>query len=220
MKELILNRLDQGTRQALRLLRLELKIMRMHRRGVRNAMRYRDAGGLKLHLGCGCNLKQGFVNIDLSDSADLTLDLREPLPFADGTCSLIYSEHFLEHIEYPNAVRALLRECYRVLQLGGVFSAGVPDTEVPLVEYAMRRNKGDSGEREWIGHPNWCTTHLEHINFHFRQGAEHKFAYDFETLKSVLEREGFTNVRRRACNPELDQSSWALGTLYADAVRG
>ena len=39
--------------------------------------------------------------------------------------------------------------------------------------------------RQSIWHPAWCTTRLEHINFHFRQGGEHKFAYDFETLKTA-----------------------------------
>jgi len=193
--------------------------MRMHRRGVRKAMRYKNATALKLHFGCGGNVKPGFVNIDLSSAADLTLDLREPLPLATGSCSLIYSEHFLEHIEYPNDVRGLLRECYRVLQTGGIFSAGVPDTEWPLLEYAGRREEGyfELVKQRW--HPAWCSTRLEHINFHFRQGGEHKFAYDFETLKSALEREGFSGVRRRETDPELDQCSWARGTLYVDAVK-
>ena len=72
---------------------------------MRKARRYSNATGLQLHFGCGANVKPGFVNIDLSNAADLTLDLREQLPFADGSCSLVYSEHFLEHIEYPNVVR-------------------------------------------------------------------------------------------------------------------
>ena len=218
-KELILGRLNQGTRQALQTLRSEVRTLRMHRRGMRKARRYRDATGLKLHFGCGANVKPGFVNIDLSNAADLTLDLREQLPFADGSCSLVYSEHFLEHIEYPNVVRGLLRECYRVLAVGGMFSVGVPDTEWPLLEYAGQRRDGyfELVKQRW--HPAWCTTRLEHINFHFRQGGEHKFAYDFETLKTALEREGFTSVRRRETNPDLDQCSWARGTLYVEAVK-
>jgi predicted SAM-dependent methyltransferase len=219
MKDYVLRQLNQGTREALRTLRSEVRVMRMHRRGVRKAAEYQGARGLKLHFGCGANLKPGFVNIDLAKGADLTLDLREKLPFADGSCLMIYSEHFLEHIDYPNGARALLRECYRALQRGGTFSVGVPDTEWPLLEYAGKRNDGyfDLVKRQW--HPEWCKTRLEHINFHFRQGTEHKFAYDFETVESLLKSVGFTDVKRRACNPELDQSSWALGTLYVDAVK-
>ena len=39
------------------------------------------------------------------------------------------------------------------------------------------------------------------------------------TLKTALEREGFTSVRRRETNPDLDQCSWARGTLYVEAVK-
>ncbi|HEV8071800.1 MAG TPA: methyltransferase domain-containing protein [Planctomycetaceae bacterium] len=219
IKDYMLRQLNQGTREALRILRSEVRVMRMHRRGVRKAAEWHGATGLKLHFGCGGNLKPGFVNIDLANGADLTLDLREKLPFADDSCLVIYSEHFLEHIDYPNGAHALLRECYRVLQPGGTFSVGVPDTEWPLLEYAGQRNDGyfNLVKQQW--HPEWCKTRLEHINFHFRQGTEHKFAYDFETMESLLKSVGFTDVKRRACNPGLDQSSWAVGTLYVDAVK-
>ena len=43
---------------------------------------------------------------------------------------------------------------------------------------------------------------MHQINYVFRQGGEHKYAYDAETLKEVLERDGFTNVSRRSFDPE------------------
>jgi predicted SAM-dependent methyltransferase len=219
IKDRLLNRFGYGMRKALRTLRSELKIMRMHRRAVKKAGRYRDATDLKLHFGCGPNLKPGFINIDLSPAADLTLDLREPLPFSSNSCGLIYSEHFLEHVEYPDMVLALLRDCLRVLRPGGIFSVGVPDTEWPLLEYAKTRSDGyfDLVKRQW--HPKYCVTEMEHVNYHFRQGDEHKFAYDFQTLQHVLTQAGFKNVVRRQCNPDLDQASWAVGTLFVDAVK-
>jgi len=148
LRNFVLSHLSEGVRSALRNLKWELQAMRMHRRGSRRAAQFGGQRELKLHLGCGDNLKSGFVNIDLNSKADLTLDLRAPLPFRDDCCCFIYSEHFLEHLEYPNVVLPLLRECCRVLQSGGIFSAGVPDTEWPILEYARVRNDGILSARE------------------------------------------------------------------------
>ena len=39
---------------------------------------------------------------------------------------LIYSEHVLEHFEYPRDARHILQECFRILPQG-LLSVGVPD---------------------------------------------------------------------------------------------
>ena len=62
-------------------------------------------------------------------------------------------------------------------------------------------------------------TRMEHINYHFRQGGEHRFAYDFETLKYVLEKAGFIQVRRRDFDPLLDSRDRELGTLYVEGFK-
>lgn len=208
---------SRGLWKALRLVRSEWRIMRLHRQGVAKARRFAGWVNLKLHLGCGSNIKPGFLNIDLDPQADLTLDLREALPFDDNSCDLVYSEHFLEHLDYPETVLGLLMECRRVLAPGGVFSAGVPDTEWPLLEYAGVRKDGYFNLAKTRWHPPWCVTELEHINYHFRQGQEHQFAYDFKTLHRALERAGFAEVRRREFKCELDSSKWEQGTLYVEA---
>jgi predicted SAM-dependent methyltransferase len=196
----------------------ELVICCVHRRGVWRARRLRGRSGLKLHLGCGGKLKEGWVNVDLALSSDLTLDVREPLPFADGSCAVIYSEHFLEHLDYPQPTRSLLEECRRVLEPGGRFSVGVPDTEWPLREYFGLQDDDyfRTARERW--HPPWCETRMEQINYHFRQVTEHRFAYDYETLERMLERVGFTEIHRRRFDPALDSEDRRLGTLYVDAV--
>jgi predicted SAM-dependent methyltransferase len=210
---------SRGLWDAFRLVRTEWRIMQLHRRGVRKARELAGARDLKLHLGCGSNRKAGFVNIDLDPQADLTLDLREALPFEDNSCALVYSEHFLEHLEYPETALRLLIECHRVLAPGGLFSAGVPDTEWPILEYAGTRNEGyfDLAKAAW--HPPWCFTELEHINYHFRQGHEHRFAYDFKTLQRVLQMAGFAEVKRRDFQTGLDSKKWERGTLYVDGTK-
>ena len=150
--------------------------------------------------------------------ADLRLDLREPFPFTDSSVAVIYSEHFFEHLTYPGEVGHLLRESLRVLQPGGLFSVGVPDTEPTLKAYVHGDVESFRVCRErW--HPSWCDTPMHQVNYHFRQGTEHKYAYDFETLARILETAGFSAIARRAFDPSLDCEARRDGTLYVDAKK-
>jgi predicted SAM-dependent methyltransferase len=206
-----------GLRRAVRDLAEEFRIQRIHRASLRRVQRY-SASNLKLNVGCGPNLKNGWVNIDLSEKADLRLDLREPLPFANESVSIIYSEHFFEHLEYPVQALNFLTESLRVLQPGGCFSVAVPDSEWPVKSYA---SDDDAyflmAQKHW--HPAWCNTQMHNLNYHFRQGREHKYAYDFETLAKTLSEAGFLSITKREFSPSLDDVSRAPGTLYVDACK-
>jgi predicted SAM-dependent methyltransferase len=123
---------------------------------------------LKLHLGCGLNVVEGWVNIDGSWNARLAklprlrralaatgiiprestrvewradlriLDVRDPLPFAANSCDAIYASHLLEHLFLDDAQR-LLRECFRVLRPGGTLRLVVPDLRAIVREYNGER---------------------------------------------------------------------------------
>jgi predicted SAM-dependent methyltransferase len=158
------------------------------------------------------------VNIDLSKKADLQLDLRKPLPFRSGSCSFIYSEHFLEHVDYPGPVTGLVKECWRVLKPGGTLSVVVPDIELVLRSYF---NGGSeeyyAAQKKW--HPAWCKLQMEHVNYNFRQDGEHRFCYDVETITSLFERCGFVDVKRRSFNPDLDSKDREVGSLYMQCYK-
>ncbi len=217
-RDFVKARTTRGMRAALRSLWSEVGLQRRHRGAVRAAARYAGQSELRLHLGCGSQIKPGWVNIDLfSDQADLTLDLRERLPFADASVSMVYSEHSFEHLEYPDEVQHILRESYRVLKPGGVFSVGVPDAEWPLRAYV-------EGDPEYFAlairnrwHPETCSTRMHQLNHHFRQGGEHKYAYDEQTLMGVLGDAGFVDMKARPFDPSLDSEHRRIGTLYVDA---
>ncbi|NOX90120.1 MAG: methyltransferase domain-containing protein [Calditrichaeota bacterium] len=158
--------------------------------------------------------------MDIDREADLHLDLRQSVPLPDNSCSMIYNEHFLEHLDYPEPAFSFLKECYRLLEPGGVLRIGVPDTEWPLKEYCQTsgdKSYYDYAEELWD--PSWCKTKLEHINHHFRENGSHKFAYDFETLKRALEEAGFQQIKRSDFDPSIDNEKRKLGTLYVRAVR-
>jgi predicted SAM-dependent methyltransferase len=225
IREFVKARLSDGSRRAVRALIEELKLQRIHRRSLHDVHRYLDRGDLKLHLGCGGNCKPGWVNIDISlvklpigpRNPDLWLDLREDLPFPDGSASVIYSEHFFEHLDYPRDVKHLLREAMRVLEPRGLFSVGVPDTAYALESYVYGNEEFFRVTRERKWHPAWCRTWMHQINYHFWQDGEHKWQYDFETLAQVLADAGFVDVVQRPFDPSLDSEYRRWGTLYADA---
>jgi predicted SAM-dependent methyltransferase len=184
---------------------------------------------IRLNLGSGLRPKPSpaWVNVDLANTADLHLDLREPLPFSDDSVTEIYSEHFLEHLHYPNQddsasweveapgrpseVMSFLRECHRVLRPGGVLDVVVPDAESIINEYCVRRDVPFPADRWWG--PKWCDTPMHCVNYVFRQGSEHKYAYDEETLRSVMMSAGFEHVARRAFNPLTDADNHEIGSL-------
>lgn len=213
--------LTTSLKKALSDLFTEWQILKAHRKGEKMARNYSKSNKLKLNLGCGHNFKNEWINIDIGVNADLSLDLRERLPFSNNSCCIVYSEHFLEHLEYPEAATRHLQDVLRILEPKGIISIGVPDTEWPVRAYSEFTEYQDyfKAAKESWQHPKWCQTKMEHINHHFRQDGLHKFAYDFETLKKLLDRCGFVDIVRREFDPQLDTEKRKLGTLYVSAIK-
>lgn len=89
--------------------------------------------GLKLHLGCGCDLRDGYVNIDWNKfpvekskyTPDINMNLCE-FPWKKipkGCAEEVLMIHVLEHLLPTNDV---IQEISRVLSSGGVFKGVVP----------------------------------------------------------------------------------------------
>jgi ubiquinone/menaquinone biosynthesis C-methylase UbiE len=73
---------------------------------------------LKIELGGGPNPRDGYINIDLCESADLRLNLEAvgrdeiKFPWDDDSVEHVYSCHCLEHVEpYGGVLREICRVC-------------------------------------------------------------------------------------------------------------
>ena len=79
----------------------------------------------KVELGGGSNPHEGFINVDICDTADVKHDLNEfPYPFDDDSVSNVYSSHCLEHLKVnPHLV---LEEIARICLVGAYVFIKVP----------------------------------------------------------------------------------------------
>lgn len=123
----------------------------------------------KLHLGCGLNTPEGWLNVDGSWNARLAKhpflkkilrrlkllpqsqleikwnpdifihDLKKPLPFENDSFGAVYASHVLEHL-YLSQARNLLKECFRVLKPGGILRIMVPDLEKIADDYVKSKD--------------------------------------------------------------------------------
>lgn len=148
----------------------------------------------KLHLGCGKVQFDGWVNIDIDrtlSAADIFWDLNHGIPVGSDSCSLIYSEHLLEHISVERGV-LLLRECYRVLQVGGVLRIAMPSLEYAVEKYSS----ADWRSQDWLTWPEYqfIQTRAEMLNIAFRWWG-HQWLYDREELYRRLHEAGFAKFR-------------------------
>lgn len=84
---------------------------------------------MRLHLGCGKNVKKGYINIDAYVDAPGVekLDIFN-LPYANNSVDEVLTEHLIEHIMFKDEEK-FWRESYRVLKPGGVMICETPDME-------------------------------------------------------------------------------------------
>lgn len=84
---------------------------------------------MKLNLGCGNDVRPGYVNVDFRKThhSVTVVDLSAfPWPFDDGSADEILMLDFLEHFPFKDTGRILL-ECHRILSSEGELVVQVPD---------------------------------------------------------------------------------------------
>jgi predicted SAM-dependent methyltransferase len=181
-------------------------------------------GPFKLQLGCGGRIKPGWINTDLSQnsegSVDGILDLRRPFPFASETCLEIYSNHVFEHLPYPNIAEHILRESHRILVPEGLFRVVVPD---------LQSFQDPNRYEEWKLYAEWVLscknpeivfgTQAEVVNHLFRQGGQHHFIYDYDTIYKLLEKAGFREIVKSDHDLQKDFQVKSLPSMYVNAIK-
>lgn len=184
-----------------------------------------------LDIGCGPNCHPHLINLDFlwHPAVDVCWDIRRGLPFPDRSLKGVFSEHCLEHFSLP-AAQELVREIRRVLAPGGTVRLVVPDGELYLRTYA-RQLGGDPSQPfpfQETEQQNPLWTPMLSVNRIFYQDRDSPFGhwliYDFQLLAALLQRSGFTDIRRRSFgegrDPRLlvDTPNRRCESLYVEAM--
>ena len=120
------------------------------------------------------------------------------LPFESSSFGFIYSEHFLEHLT-PSLALELLRECHRILKVGGVLRTVVPDAVLRTYE-----------PPEAIGHPR-----------HRPEGhpQKHLVRYTWELLSTVIDEGGFRAIPLDYCTAEGDHIQRTPASIRCEYIQ-
>ena len=84
---------------------------------------------LKLHLGCGPVIFDGYVNIDGNESSDpnsYVHDVSLAFPIPDNSVDEILTVHVIEHIDRRD-IEQTFKEWIRILKPGGIVATEWPD---------------------------------------------------------------------------------------------
>ena len=169
---------------------------------------------VKLNLGCGLQVQEGWLNVDYALGARLTRlplfhifseklslfnvdwdsrifihDLRKRFPWGDQTVDVIYSSHTLEHFSQEEGL-LFLNECHRVLRNGGLIRIVVPDLSCVVADYISGQIRADYllerlGVAYGSGKKGIKRKLAPFIEF------PHKCMYDTRALLTVLQETGF-----------------------------
>lgn len=141
---------------------------------------------MRLNLGCGRRVTDGWVNIDLAvhpqapRPPDIIADVRK-VPLPDGCAVELMAIHLFEHVNHWD-VDPMLKEWRRLLKRGGRLILEMPD----IVKAAKNLLAGKSDQQTmWAiyGDPG----PRQELN-------GHRWGWTFRTIKPVLERNGFAKV--------------------------
>lgn len=147
----------------------------------------------KLHLGCGSKFLDGFIHIDCDylPHIDYVSNLNDLSMFKDGSVDEIYCCGAIIYYDREEAVE-LLREWRRVLKEDGILRVSVGDFEkIVQVYYNNEKNLDGRG----ILGPLFGKWEIRDKNDH-KSFIYQKTTYDFNSLKNILQKNGFTDVKR------------------------
>jgi SAM-dependent methyltransferase len=113
---------------------------------MRNYMSTHDVR--KLHVGCGGNSLESWLNSDLipDNKKIVILDASKHFPLPDSSFDYIYSEHLMEHLSFIQQLN-FLQESHRILKPGGKIRIATPDFDF-LAQ--LVGNKKSEFEKEYL----------------------------------------------------------------------
>ena len=183
-------------------------------------------GKKKLHIGCGGNIYEGWLNVDIEPQSTSVgyLDASKIFPFESDSFDYVFSEHMFEHLDFEGQV-SMLRECYRVLRKGGIMRIATPDLG-KILTIVVREDAFAIKYRNWyidtfsnnmkvvLGEAAYSSEVF--INTYFYNWG-HRFIHSGATLKEMVKKNGFESVIEKNVN-ESNHKELAGKESYANVI--
>lgn len=173
---------------------------------------------IRINLGCGSDIKEGWLNLDeyansfcgdknnINKQNLIQYDCRNGFPIKNNSVNLIYSSHFFEHLT-PTEALNLYKDSFRILKNGGIFRIALPNIIKIMkaifyedLDYLTPLMHDERVMFKIEGKPN----KIDFLNYCIYQHYEHKYIYDSEKVKEILEYVGFTKVTESEFNLDCD----------------
>jgi predicted SAM-dependent methyltransferase len=183
---------------------------------------------MKLNLGCGSVVPDGWMNVDYALGARYMKipffrainkkvkifnldwnekiflhDLTNKFPWADSSADVVYSSHTLEHFSKQDG-RNFLSECHRILRKNGIIRIVVPDLHYDVIEYVEGRTKADDFVEKLGVHGVDNKSKLKNVLSKV-YSFPHKCMYDHNRLGEILDEIGFQSSARRAFDSDVEE---------------
>lgn len=146
---------------------------------------------LRLHLACGHDYTEGYINIDLYAPEDAVCDARfdvMKLPYPDNSVDEIKAFHIIEHFHFFE-IQEVLKEWYRVLKPGGRLWLETPD----FLETCRSFVEGSPS----MHIEDWRVLLYNHFFAHaWIPGQTHKFLFTETQLRTNFQWAGFKTFNR------------------------
>lgn len=146
---------------------------------------------LKLHLACGHDYNDDYINVDLYAPDDAVCDVRfdvQKLPYPDNSVDEIKAFHIIEHFHFFE-IKEVLNEWFRVLKPGGRLYLETPD----FLETCRSFVEGSPT----MPIEEWRVLLYGHFFAHpWVPGQTHKFLFTESQLRTNLQWAGFKTINR------------------------
>lgn len=99
---------------------------------------------MRLNLGCGQRILEGYVNVDMNSKADVRCNILELPDEWEGKASEILVIHVFEHLAFYQS-RVALMEWKRVLCPGGILIVECPNLKEACLSFLKNPEEKDRG---------------------------------------------------------------------------
>jgi ubiquinone/menaquinone biosynthesis C-methylase UbiE len=183
---------------------------------------------IKLNLGCGSNVVDGWINVDYALGAKLAkyplfsklnkklkifkidwsdkifiYNLSKRFPWKDNAIDVIYCSHTLEHFTREDGHKFLI-ECHRILRPGGIIRIIVPDLGILVKYYREGKIRADEFVKK-LGVLPQNSNNLVKKGLLYLISFPHKCMYDKQSLLNALKDVGFNAKSKGSFESNIDK---------------